>query len=86
MLLGSLMERSRVMTLSGLEIKVRPGALLVEEKRVVPRQPSCLQMPFVVGHILFVVECSFCLQKETDVQIHIHDIQLKEYNLYPLDS
>ena len=38
-LLGSSMEKSRVATLAGLEILGKLGVLLMDEKRVVPRQP-----------------------------------------------
>ena len=80
------MERSRVTTLVGLGIRVELRALPMEKKHVVPRQPPCPQVPFVVECVLFVVESSFCLQKETNVQINIHDIRFHEYNLYQLDS
>ena len=74
MLLGLLMERSRVAVLVGLGIWVELEALFVEEERVVPRQSPCPQVSFMVDRILFVVVCLFCLQKETDVQTQIQNI------------
>ena len=67
MSLGSWAERSRVTTSVGLGIQVEPGAFPVDEKHMVPMQPPRPQAPFVVDRILFVVECTFFLQKEIDV-------------------
>ena len=64
MLLGSLMERSRIVALAGLGIRVELGVLLVEEKRMVLRQPPRSQMPFEVDHVIFVVVYSFYLHRE----------------------
>ena len=68
-------KKSWVATLVELKIRVGPGAFLAEEERVVSRQPPRPQVPFVVDRVLFVMECSFCLQKETNVQIRIHVIR-----------
>ena len=78
MLLGSLMERSQVAALVGLGIQIGPETLSIEEERVVSRQSPRPQMPFVVSHVLFMVEYSFCLQKEIVIQIQIQ-IQIQEY-------
>ena len=64
---GSYVEKSRVVVLTRIKIWVGPRALFVEEEHVVLRQPPCTQVPFVVGCVLFVVECSFCLQKKIDI-------------------
>ena len=59
------------MALVELEIRVGLEALLVEQERVVSRQPLRPQVPYVVGRVIFVVEYSFCLQIETIIQFHI---------------
>ena len=63
MLLGSLMERSWVMTLARLEIRVELGVFPMEKERMVPRQSPRPQVPFVMGRIFYVVQCLFCLQR-----------------------
>ena len=64
---GAWVEISQLTTSAGLGIQVGIKALLIQKERVVPRQPLRPQMLFVVNRVLFVKECSFCLQKETDV-------------------
>ena len=70
------------MALVELEIRVRPEAFAVEEEHLVLRQPPRPHVSYVVDRVFFMVECLFCLLKEIDVQIHIYDIQLQEYNLF----
>ena len=65
MLLRSLMKRSQVAALVGLGIRIELRALLVEDERVVLRQPLHPQALVEVNRVLFVVECSFCLKKES---------------------
>ena len=57
------MERSRIMELARLGIQVELGVFLVEKEHMVSRKPPHPQMPFVIDRILFVVECSFYLQR-----------------------
>ena len=61
------MGRSRVVILGVLEILGELGVLLVEEDRMVPRQPPRLQVPVEIDRILSVMVCSFNLQKKTIV-------------------
>ena len=70
MILGPLMEKRQVVALVGLGIRVELGALLMEEEFMVLMQPSRPQMPFVVNHIIFVMECLFYLQKELDYRFY----------------
>ena len=57
MLLGSLMEKSRVATLAGLEIRVELRVFPIEEECVVPRQPPHPQVLIKVDRVLSVVLC-----------------------------
>ena len=61
------MEKSRVDVLGELEILRKLGIQPMDKVRVVPRQPPRPQMPYIVGHILFMMECSYSLQKEMDI-------------------
>ena len=72
--LGSWVERNRVAVLARLGIQVGLGAFPIEKERVMSRQPPRPQALVEVDRVLSIVICSFCLQKETEVQIRIHII------------
>ena len=72
---GLFVGKIRVEILGELEMLRKLGIQPMKEVRVVPRQPLHPNAPFVVCRFLFMVGCSFCLQKEIVVQIQIQDIQ-----------
>ena len=77
MLPGSWVESNRVEALVGFEILGELRVLSMDEEHVVSRQPPRPQVLGEVDRVLFVVVCSFYLQKKIIFQCRKHHIQLQ---------